>query len=137
MGNRRTSLQKEFVKYKFAVDQYTMNFGDSVPEMDLSEFSPSPPPKEDLSETASTAAGSTAGGSTAGGSTASRSSEPSTEEDSLIREVNHFRYRAVRDINEIARMPMDLSPFSTQQLFAWRKKMHMKSIAEYADLATV
>lgn len=55
--------------------------------------------------------------------------EYSDQQQRLLDEVRFFRCRAMRDINQLARLHIDLSPFPTVQLFEWRKKLQLKEIA--------
>merc|ERR1712048_312078 len=99
--NSKVALQGEFTRYTLLRDQYTMNYGDSIPEMDLGEFLTEPPAmNDDIGD----------------GDDSTVPSESDKERKRLWDEICHFRMRAIRDINELSRLQMNLSPFSTQQL---------------------
>lgn len=117
--SKRQAMAAESNKYQLACDQYAISFGEAIPSMDSSELS-------------------SAAASSARSLIPADSSRNYTEpQQRLLGEVAFYRTRAIREINELSRVEVDLSSFSTQQLFEWRKKLAVKSIARYADLAGI
>lgn len=125
--NARRSMQGEFTRYKQVVDQYSLDFGSRIPSMDLAEF------LHDLPE------------APANGSPAPlldveapvQEKEMSEYQQELLKELKHFRFRVLRDINEIAHLQLNLAPFSTQQLFEWRAKMVAHQVVKYGEIAGI
>lgn len=113
--NSRLAMQGEFTRYKLVSEQYSLNFGGVVPTMDLFEF---------LSEVP-------------GVEVSVSGTQPlmSDEQKLLLKELRHFRFRAMRDINELSHLQLNLAPFSTQQLFEWRAKLVSHQVVRYGTLA--
>jgi len=124
--NARLDMQGEFTRYKQVAKQYALNFGTQLPDSDLFEFMPELP---SLGESADP-----------GVLPSPRLSETvgiTEEQQILLKELKHFRFVVLRDINEIAHLKLNLAPFSTQQLFEWRSKLMAQQIVQYGELAGI
>lgn len=119
--NARLAMQGEFTRYKLVSEQYSLNFGDVVPTMDLFEFLPEVPGTR-------TAASDEVPGT---------KPQMSEKQTLLLKELRHFRFRVMRDINESSHLQLNLAPFSTQQLFEWRAKLVSHQVVRYGKLAGI
>lgn len=130
--SKRLALATDSTKYQFACEQFANSFGELIPEMDLDEFAP--PGLDQKTIISGTEAGE-AGAASA--TTFSVKPKYTPEQQKLLREVAHFRQKGMREINEVAKLQLNLSPYSTEQLFEWRKKLATRMIAQHCALAGV
>merc|ERR1712196_718860 len=102
--NMRCSLQKEFIRYTHHVQEYADKFGTAVPTMDMSEFAPQLDLNDDDDSVSLQGSGASVAGSGASVAGSAADTTYNEEQKRLIQEVHKFRFRSIRDINEMTHL---------------------------------